>query len=465
MDDARQNFNINSILNISLNESIEKANYNTKRFPTYFTAIRSIKWIVIDSDDLVKKNLVDCEKILTDFVLLLGLNISQPKLKDTIEYDSHQFIEDSTWWDQSNVAEYISSMSIPARSSNFTYLNDFYYLHGNRSFVQYLIDNRQCYNDGIFVQMQSETILKRNSTGKLDRCISKPFDCAFSDLYSFQDREQLYQQSNSKPIKCGFAISSIFDKIRNRYSRNHTCQTIIFICIINCYDPLPQVKGTILPSFCFVALVDTRTLASYKRTNANTSHFQWDLIDLGVDAAPFSVAAKSAETTKIVGHRMFPLAKWIIWLDGKARINDITKILKQANAPVIGAHHPDYLRTSASEVNPTINRIHLREKLWSQRFNNSIADIQIQEKAYQSDGFYSRSEKLKLKMYDIAVFLYRNHQPCIFRYLCGWHNEVNYFSYRGQLSVYYAAVRLNLTDYLHFLPSKFYSTVGHRRVC
>ena len=58
-------------------------------------------------------------------------------------------------------------------------------------------------------------------------------------------------------------------------------------------------------------------------------------------------------------------------------------------------------------------------------------------------------------MYDIAVFLYRNNHPCIFRYLCGWHNEVNYYSFRGQLSVYYAAVRLNLTDYLHFLPESF----------
>jgi hypothetical protein len=162
---------------------------------------------------------------------------------------------------------------------------------------------------------------------------------------------------------------------------------------------------------------------------------------------------------------MFPLAKWIIWLDGKAHMNDISGLLLQAQAPVIGAAHPDGGRTSANEVGPTIGRLGYREKPFSLRLNNSVRDILLQEKEYQRDGFYSRSGALKLRLYDIAVFLYRNNHPCISRYLCGWHNEVNYFSYRGQLSVYYSAVRLDLTNYLHFLPHKFYTTVGHRAVC
>ena len=75
--------------------------------------------------------------------------------------------------------------------------------------------------------------------------------------------------------------------------------------------------------------------------NSTISNIKWDWIDLGVDATPFSVPAKSAETLRIVGQRMFPLAKWIIWLDGKAHMNNISELLLQARAPVIGAHHPD----------------------------------------------------------------------------------------------------------------------------
>jgi hypothetical protein len=171
------------------------------------------------------------------------------------------------------------------------------------------------------------------------------------------------------------------------------------------------------------------------------------LIDLGFDAMPFSVAAKTAETLKIVGQYLFPLAKWIIWLDGKGQMSDISQLLAQVQAPFIGAAHPDGTRTSASEVNPTIGHLGYREKPLSQRLNDSILDINLQEQEYKRDGFYSRSDILKLKMYDIAVFLYRNNHPCILRYLCAWHNEVNYYSYRGQLSVYYPAVRFNLTDY------------------
>jgi hypothetical protein len=151
------------------------------------------------------------------------------------------------------------------------------------------------------------------------------------------------------------------------------------------------VQSGLLPSFCFVALLDTKTFNAHKKLYSNKSKIPWDLIDLGVDATPFSVAAKSTETLKIVGQRMFPLAKWIIWLDGKAHIKDIAGLLLQARAPVIGAAHPDGGRTSANEVGPTIGRLGYREKPFSQRLKNSVRDILLQEKEYQRDGFYSRS--------------------------------------------------------------------------
>ncbi|CAF4869141.1 unnamed protein product, partial [Rotaria sp. Silwood1] len=377
--------------------NVKYVNYTTKHFPSYFTYIPSISWTVIDSEDLIHPNLIDCERALTDFISLLGISASFLNFESVVQYDSHLFIEDATWWDQSQVAEGILTMSISSRPSDFTYVNDFYYLHGNRSFTQYVSDSRQCYNDGIFAQMQAETVFNRASTDEPNRCLAKPFDCAFSDLFSFQDREQLYQQSGRKPLKCGFATPSIFDKVRNRYGRNYTCETIIFTSITNCYDPLPQVEGVIFSSFCFVALLDTKTIKIYKQLYSVNYAFEWDLIDLGTDATPFSVAAKSVETLKIVGQRMFPLAKWIIWLDGKGKIKDVSELLKQARAPVISLTHYDQGRTSASEVDPTMGRILTREKPLSQRLNNSLIDIKLQEKEYQRDGFYSRSETLRLK--------------------------------------------------------------------
>ncbi|CAF3326793.1 unnamed protein product [Rotaria socialis] len=354
----------------------------------------NIKWTIVNSEDLVQSSLVDCERMLTNFLALLGFKTSASKLRNIIQYDSHQFINESVWWDQSEIADNILSMSVPSRSPASIYSNDFYFLYGNQSFLQYLSDNRQCYNQGTFPQLQSETLSNRFSSDKPERCSLKPFDCAF----------------------------------------------------------------------------DTQTLKAYRKfyskKKPSTSYdVKWDLIDLGANASPFLASAKSTETLKIVGPRMFPMAKWIIWLDGKAHLQNISDILLRAQSPMIIPSHHDTKRTSASEVGPTIRRLKSRGKSSAQQLKISIAEILLQQAEYRHDGFYARSDTLGLKMVDIAILVYKNNHPCVIRYVCGWHNEINYFSYRGQLSVYYPGVRLNLTHLVRPLPKKFYYTKSHKAVC
>jgi hypothetical protein len=468
LDAMRHNHNLTFGRNISFDITVEKANLITERFLSYFETTANTNLIIINSEDMIHSNLIDCEQMLTNFTSILGIDASTQTLKDVIEYDSHQFTQDATWWDQSETSERTLSMVWPL-SSHFTYSNDFYHLHANHSFAQYVSNSRQCFNDGIFPQMQSETVADRSSTDKPERCSLKRFDCAFSDLYSFSDREQLYQPYpkdnyfNPKPIKCAFAIPSILDKVRNRYGRNSTCETIICTCITNCYDRLPIVQATIPPKSCFVALLDTKTMNEFKKIYSTETH--WDFINLGDIGSLFRVAAKVTETLKIVGHRMFPMAKWFVWLDGKAYIININDILSQTRTPITGLHHSDFNRTSESEVNLTISRVKVGETENSLRLNNTLQEIKLQEAEYRRDGFYSRSAARGLPLFDIAIFIYRNNHPCASRYLCGWHNEVNYFSYRGQLSVYYSAERLNVTDYLGFIPRRFYHTLAHSPTC
>ena len=265
-------YNRNTVFdfNISLNAAIEKANIITERLTSYFESTS-----IINSEDMIHPNLPECEKTLTDFISLLGFNTSAEIVQDVVQYDSHQFTQDATWWDQSETIEYILSNVSKQRPDTLTYSNDFYHLHGNRPFARYVWDNRQCFNDGIFPQMQSESIADRTSTDKPERCSRKKFDCAFSDLYSFNDREKLYQPYaennyfNPNSIKCGFAVQSILDKVRNRYARNHTCETIVYTCLSNCYDPLPTITEDLPPGVCFVALLDTKTLKALSQ-----QHFQ-----------------------------------------------------------------------------------------------------------------------------------------------------------------------------------------------
>ncbi|CAF0915279.1 unnamed protein product [Adineta ricciae] len=455
-----------STLNISLIEAkIRKTADINKYISKHFINKASIRWKIIDSEELVHADLVQCEASLLDFISLFKFNIADSLLASIIEYDSHRFIKDAVWWDRSDVAERVLNMSIPPRSSNLTYEDDFYYLHGRRSFIEYLVDNRQCFTRGTFAQLQSETRPNRMSTDNIDRCSLNEFDCAFSDIYSFEDREKLYVQANYESIKCAFTIPSIFDIVRKRYARNHTCETIVFTSIIRCYDPLPRLEGKSPSSFCYVAIVDAQT---YKALKYHTPHYttaRWDLVNVGEKAALFASPAKTVETLKTLGQRMFPLAKWIVWMDGKAHLINIADILRKSGVSILSARHSERDRTSAIEVRYTIERIRDREGSVSLRFNQTVSDIKRQEAEYQRDGFYSRSDAMNLRMYDIAMFMYRNNHPCNFRYLCGWHNEINYFAYRGQLSVYYAAVRMNITDHFGIIPRSHYHTYAHLGIC
>ena len=459
----------------SLEKTSQGAHSITERLITYLTNSARVKLKIIDSEDLIHLSLVDCERTLGEFIALLGFDTSSPTWRNIVRYDSHQFIQDTTWWDQSETVEFIRTPQQLQNSSNVTYANDFKRLEGRRSFEQYLSDNRQCFNDGIFPQLESETIPHRSSTDQPDRCSSKKFDCAFSDLYSFADREQMYQLHdsshlfNQKPLKCAFTIPSLLDKVRHRYARNHTCQTVFFTSITHCYDPLPVIQGRIPLHSCFVALLDRETINAYEkfyltRNKSENVVIQWDIIDLEVNGSLFRVPPKLTETLKTVGHRLFPMAKWIIWLDGKAHVTDLGDLLATTRTPIMGPYHPES-RTPDSEVEPTVLHMAHRSVGHLEHLRTTIHEIELQQAEYRRDGFYSRAAALGLRIFDIAALIYRNNHPCVARYLCGWHNEVNYYSFRGQLSVYYSAVRLNLTDYLSFMPAQSFFGVHHQPVC
>jgi len=187
LDIMRPSHNFTFNWNISFEATIEKATFITDRLTDYFTTISKTKSVIIYSEHMIHSNLIDCEKQLTDFISLLRFDTSTQIVKDVIQYDLYQFMQDATWWDQSETIERILSNSLPQNPGNLAYSNDFYHLHGNYSFTQYVSDSRQCFSDGIFPQMQHETIANRSSTDKPERCSLKQFDCAFSNLYSFRD--------------------------------------------------------------------------------------------------------------------------------------------------------------------------------------------------------------------------------------------------------------------------------------
>lgn len=395
-------------------------------------------------EDLIAEKLDETRKILGNF--LSNLNISVDR--NLIEEDSIYFTHDALWWDRSDFVENSSNLEtyFPGMSKTST--------------EKYLSRNRQCARNGIFFQNQHETDVSRSLPKE---CRRKPFDCLFSDILHFDEREQIYESAGtSRPLKCGFAVSSVFDRVRKLYRANQTCRIVFATTISKCYDPLPEIIGKIESGFCFVALLDSQTF----RTLSTRKHkINWHFIDLGSNLGIFSHDAKTSETLRTSGLRLFPAADWVIWVDGKGEILNVTQLMGELKTPFVGPPHSDPNRTPEKEFIVTIPYLRFRDRFDPEKSVVVQEEIKFQYDTYRREQFFNRSKEFQIEMYDLAVVAYRNHQPCLRQYLCAWHNEVNYFSFRNQLSVFYPAVRMKILGYLSFFSHRLIRTKLHRRIC
>jgi hypothetical protein len=94
-----------------------------------------------------------------------------------------------------------------------------------------------------------------------------------------------------------------------------------------------------------------------------------------------------------------------------------------------------------------------------------IDDIVRLHETYQAEGLYHRTKDLVI--HDIVVQIYRPNVPCVWRILCGWFNEVNYLSFRGQLNLFVGAARENTTWMMSTTnnATALGDGHGHLRVC
>lgn len=181
----------------------------------------------------------------------------------------------------------------------------------------------------------------------------------------------------------------------------------------------------------------------------------WTLLPVGVP--PFENPNKASEHVRVLGLRVFPRARWIVWTDGKFRRmmppfyvdgrGANASVLDVAIAPVMMKKHP-WMQRVAGEFDATLS--HLGNRAFKEK---SLPEIRAQRKVYESEG--RLDVPLDPNLLDIAVIAYRNHVPAVRRFYCAWLNDISQFSHRGQLSVLYAAYR---TEYP---PSMLQRIPGH----
>jgi hypothetical protein len=300
---------------------------------------------------------------------------------------------------------------------------------------------------------------------------------AWGGCLTLQERTEFYDAP--RPVmgtRCGWFVPSEFDGVRARLGRRK-CDVVMLTLINKCYDWPPMPLSHDIPgvSVCQVLLTDNATKIAVERFTENytrvvaqentTRHEEesmglgWELFDMGPSL--FRHQAKPVEHAKLIALRMFPRARWVIWIDGKSwalRVRSLKELLAATRAPYSGVAHPWWasIQTEFDNTKPYVA---------ARGGNETVVELLEQLNVYREErpSFLTTNESAPWRMEDISFMVYRNHVPLVKRYLCAWVNDVNRFCHRGQISVIYTRRRAALPAQMFQVWSSF-TGWSHRRL-
>jgi hypothetical protein len=262
------------------------------------------------------------------------------------------------------------------------------------------------------------------------------------------------------PIRCGYTRKSPLDTFRLRYARAERCQFVVATVLMGCFDPLPVINGSLPNNSCRVAFVDNMTLAALEQHPPSSQVLQdWEFVIIP-DAA-MKVFRHERKFVKALRHsviRLFPLAERGVWLDGQSIVKDLNEFTSQNFFGVLTA-----LRHVAATPSYTVVDEVARVLQKKPYLNKTTLYTQLDR--YTQEGFVERSQRNAFGWLDASTTTF-SQDPCVVRFRCGWHNEVNYYAHRDQISLLYTAERLRLLSYVGYEHwQHFRSQRKHTHIC
>ncbi|KAF7820066.1 transmembrane protein [Senna tora] len=277
----------------------------------------------------------------------------------------------------------------------------------------------------------------------------------FAGHQSLEEREKSFLAQDQK-IKCGFvqgpegSPSTGFDLTEDDASYISRCHIAVISCIFGNSDRLrvPATKTVTRISrknVCFVMFIDEVTM----KTLLSDGHVPdrmgfigfWKLVV--VKNLPYDDMRRVGKIPKLLPHRLFPSARYTIWLDSKLRLQlDPLLILeyflwRKGYEFAISNHYDRHCVWEEVAQNKRLNK-----------FNHSVIDQQFA--FYQADGLkrFNASDPHKLLPSNVpeGSFIIRAHTPMSNLFSCLWFNEVDRFTPRDQLSFAYTYQKLRRTN-------------------
>ncbi|XP_021760440.1 uncharacterized protein LOC110725263 [Chenopodium quinoa] len=285
----------------------------------------------------------------------------------------------------------------------------------------------------------------------------------FAGHQTLREREDSFLARDQK-INCGFVkgpseySSTGFDLAEDDSRYNSKCHIAVVSCIFGNSDRLrsPFVKVISRLSrknVCFVMFMDEKTLQTISLEGHIPDRMGfiglWKIVV--VKNLPYTDMRRVGKIPKLLSHRLFPSARYSIWLDSKLRLQRDPLLLlehflwRKGHEYAISNHYDRHCVWEEVERNKKLNK-----------FNHTMIDQQFQ--FYQADGLkrFNASDPEKMLPSNVpeGSLIVRAHTPMSNLFSCLWFNEVDRFTPRDQLSFAYTYQKLkkknpSKTFYLH----------------
>ncbi|KAL3638736.1 hypothetical protein CASFOL_016643 [Castilleja foliolosa] len=277
----------------------------------------------------------------------------------------------------------------------------------------------------------------------------------FGGHQSLREREESFIARDQK-INCAFvngpkgSLSTGFDLVEDDAKYMSSCHIAVMSCIFGNSDRLRSPIGKAVSrssrkSVCFVMFVDDITLQTLSSEGQMPDAMGfvglWKIVV--VKNLPYTDMRRVGKIPKFLPHRLFPSARYSIWLDSKLRLQlDPMVILeyflwRKGYEYAISNHYDRHCLWEEVAQNKRLNK-----------YNHSVIDEQFA--FYQADGMrrFNTADPNKLLPSNVpeGSFIVRAHTPMSNLFSCLWFNEVERFTPRDQLSFAYTYHKLRRTN-------------------
>ncbi|KAF8408085.1 hypothetical protein HHK36_007226 [Tetracentron sinense] len=280
---------------------------------------------------------------------------------------------------------------------------------------------------------------------------SNSFEPRFGGHQTFEEREKSFYTRN-QTLHCGFvkgpegSPSTGFELYEKDKEYMNTCHIVVSSCIFGSSDFLRRPARKKISEYskqnvCFVMFLDEQTIV--KLSSEGQAPDDGGFIGLWriviVRNLPYMDTRRTGKVPKFLSHRLFPSARFSIWLDSKMRLQ---------TDPILILEY--FLWRKRSEY--AISNHYDRHCVWEEvlqnkrlnKYNHTAIDEQFM--FYQSDGltkFDPSDPNTPLPSYvPEGSFIVRAHTPMSNLFSCLWFNEVDRFTSRDQLSFAYTYLKL-----------------------